>query len=231
MSRDPSVYDLGAVDDIAPGSAEATYKPPVFAPRNEETVAPAHRLIDAIADSLGLFVPGAGQLVRGHWSDGLFVLSSTTFLLTLGWAIWTSLERLPGTLSALGWVPHGGLYALGMIYVGLAWIHAGNLLYSTSRGPARTAPVVAGCASALMPGWGQLLNRQPLKASLIVAGLWVTGLTWLLGSSWVSNLFASQGVTLRWGVELFSSPAIMWTAPIVLWALAVLDAASTAARR
>jgi len=44
-------------------------------------------------------------------------------------------------------------------------------------------------------------------------------------------LLASLDVYLPLGVRLFSSPGARWTAPAVIWTLAVYDAASSAAAR
>jgi TM2 domain-containing membrane protein YozV len=187
-------------------------------------------LFDTIADSLELFVPGSGQLLRGRWSDGLSVLTGTGFLFALAWAIWETLDRLSVTLTALGYSAQGGVYALALIYACLAGLHAGNVLYGTTRGSVRAHPVIAGLTSVLIPGWGQLLNRQPAKAAAFIAGLWIVGIAWLLASPWTVAWFDAQGLAFRPGFEVFSSPAVLWTAPIVLWVLSIYDAVATARR-
>jgi len=70
-----------------------------------------------------------------------------------------------------------------MIYVCLAGLHAGNILYGTVCESERAHSIVSGVASALLSGWGQLLNRQPAKAFAFVIGLWAVGIAWLLASS------------------------------------------------
>jgi len=232
MSNETAVYDLG---EVLPGSAAATRStqpraaPRVLAPA-VAAVAPSRRSFDTIADSLELFVPGTGQLLRGRWSDGFSVLAGTGFLIAMAWAIWETLDRIAATLIALGYSATGGVYALAMIYVCLAGLHAGNVLYGTVRGPARAHPVVSGVASALVPGWGQLLNRQPAKAATFVAGLWAVGLAWLLASPRTLALFDTYGLTFRPGFEFISSPVVLWTVPIVLWALSIYDAVATSRR-
>lgn len=243
MSDETSVYDLGELErapaaakrdpQIRAASGIATAAPaaaPAPAVARTATVAPSVRPIDAITDSLELFVPGTGQLLRGRWSDGLSVLAGVGFLLALAWAIWETLDRLAGTLTALGYTAAGGIYALAMIYVCLAMLHAGNVLFGTTRGPERAHPIVAGVASALIPGWGQLINRQPAKAAAFVTGLWIVGIVWLLASPSTVALFDAYGLTFRPRFELFSKPVVLWTAPIVLWALSVYDAVATSRR-
>jgi hypothetical protein len=63
-----------------------------------------------------------------------------------------------------------------MIYVCLAGLHAGNILYCTICESERAHPIVSGVAEALLPGWGQRLNRQPAKAFTFVARLWAIGI-------------------------------------------------------
>jgi TM2 domain-containing membrane protein YozV len=224
MGDETAVYNLGEVE-----AAVAAEKPQIrVVPANRQVHSVSRvRPIDAFTDSLELFIPGAGQLLRGRWSDGLAVLTATGFLLALAWAIWGTLDRLAATLTALGYGAAGGVYALAMVYVGLAGIHAGNVLYGTTRGSQRAHPIAAGLASALIPGWGQLINRQPTKAALFVAGLWAVGIAWLLASPWIVTLLDTYGLAFRPGFEQISSPLVLYTAPLVLWTLSIYDAVAT----
>ena len=234
MSDDTAVYNLGEVEPAAAAAQPQIRAAPVMPVTARATAraiaAPSTRPVDAITDSLELFVPGIGQLLRGRWSDGFSVLAGTGFLVALAWAIWETLDRVAATLTALGYTAAGGVYALAMIYVCLAGLHAGNVLYGTTRGSERAHPAVAGAASALIPGWGQLINRQPAKAAAFVAGLWIVGLAWLLGSPWVVALFDTYGLTFRPGFDVLSSQVVLWTVPIVLWALSIYDAVATSRR-
>ena len=242
MSDDTAVYNLGEVEAPA---APARRKPqtPVATPvRPAGTAAaraaairntppsPAVRPIDAFTDSLELFVPGTGQLLRGRWSDGFAVLAAAGFLGTMAWAIWNTMDRIAGTLTVLGYTAAGGIYALAAIYICLGGLHATNLLYGTVRGPERGHPVVTGLASGLLPGWGQLINRQPAKAATFVLGLWGVGLLWLLASPWTIALLDTYGLTFRPGFDALSHPGVRWTAPVVLWALSIYDAVATSRR-
>lgn len=242
MSDDTAVYNLGEVEAPAapvqakpPSPAAAPVRPAGTAAARAAAIrntppAPAVRPIDAFTDSLELFLPGSGQLLRGKWSDGFAVLAATGFLATLTWAIWSTMDRIAGTLNALGFTAAGGVYALAAIYICLAGLHAANLLYGTVRGPERGHPLVTGLASAVVPGWGQLINRQPAKAATLVAGLWAVGMIWLLGSSWTIALFDNYGLTFRPGFDVLAHPAVRWTAPVVLWTLSIYDAVATSRR-
>ena len=226
MNNESAVYDLGSVDSAI--NADTMRSIPRQPASVRRVAQPARRPLDSFADSLELFAPGLGQLCRARWSDGLFALVVCGFLIALGWAIWETLDRLAGALVALGYPAQGGVYALVMIYGCLAGLHTANVLYGTTRDSSRAHPLSAGCASLLVPGWGQLLNRQPAKAAAFVAGLWLVGIAWLLASPWIAALFREQGVGLRGGLEALSSPVVLWTAPIVLWVLSVYDAVASA---
>ncbi|MDH3627364.1 MAG: hypothetical protein OEV00_01080 [Acidobacteriota bacterium] len=235
MSQRTTVYDLGIVEPPPPPVTSMPLPVPSVVDRREPALAgptanldPPRTPADAIADSLGLAIPGMSQMLRGRWADGLFFLTGSLFLLTLGWAVLNSLERLPSTLVALGYPSFGGIYALELIFLALAWTHVGNILFGTPRGVHRTHPVVAGIASACVPGWGQILNQQPRKAAAFLAGLWTVAFVWLLSSSWALGIFAAHGVELESSLRVLSSPVVLWTAPILLWALAIYDAVATA---
>ena len=69
----------------------------------------------------------------------------------------------------------------------------------------------------------QLLNRQPVKASLFVAGVWTLGAVWLLLAPWTRGLLESQGVSL--GVPApFDSPLVLGGVTLAWWLLSVLEA-------
>ena len=229
MSNDTAVYDLGVVDSApSPDDRDPTgVSTRVRRKAAPAAPAPVRRPLEAIADSLELFAPGGGHLLRARWSDGLFVMSATGLLVALAWAIFATLERLPDSLSALGLPAHGAIYFLAGLYVCLAVLHAGNVLYGTSRGSSRVHPAAAGFASAIFPGWGQLLNSQPTKAASFVVAVWIVGVLWLLTSPWSAPWLEAQGVGLREGLGALSSPAVLWTVPAVLWALSVYDAVAS----
>lgn len=238
MSNDTTVYDLGEVEaaPMRPPAMRAT----VVRPKPEHPfAAPADARPPAdgmtyVANTLSLVLPGAGRLLRGEWSAGLFLVSWVGFLVALGWAVLETLARIDATLPLLALPREAGVWTLGVVYAGLCAIHVGNLLDgagATSALHRAPHPVVAAIASTIVPGWGQLLNDHRFKAAAFVGGLWIVGASWVLVSAPASELLLAFDMHLPPALRVFCSPVVRWTLPAVVWALAVYDAASSASRR
>ena len=177
--------------------------------------------------SLSLFLPGSGRLLRGQPALGLFFICSLGFLVTLGWAVLTTIDRLSGTLEVLGYARAASVWALAVIYVAAAALHVANLL-GGERTAGRPHPAVAGIASVLVPGWGQVLNGDRIRAAVFVGMLWVGAAAWILAAPQTAALFESLRLYMPDGIALLASPAVRWTVPPVVWALAIYDAVSSA---
>lgn len=258
MSQNSTVYDLGELSDgsaasIRPAHAQANRPGAAGAnasgrgPRGSATVVrsartrpPARHAAVAprfpIFGSLSVFVPGVGQFALGDPTAGLFFLTSTAFLASLCWAVVGTLERIAETLMVLGYPKQAGVWALGLLYVVGAVVHLGSVWHAASRDrvPGETPsppPVLAGAASAIVPGWGQLLNGCRLRAVVFLGALWVIGATWLVTSAPVESLLASVGLVPAPEMRVFGAPMVRWTLPAVVWAMAVYDATSTAVAR
>lgn len=233
MSHDTTVYDLGDVDP-SPVPASAM-RPTVMRPRPERPAvrvgyaAPPAGVVTYITDTLSLVLPGSGRILRGEWASGAFVISSVAFLFTFGWAVVETLDRLNATLPLLALPREAGVWALGVVYAALSMVHVGNLLDGVDEATAlrRGAhPVVAGMASAIVPGWGQLLNGQRVKSASFVGALWIVGASWILVSPPARELLVAFDMHLPPALLVFCSPVVRWTLPAVVWALSVYDAIS-----
>jgi len=182
--------------------------------------------------TLSLFVPGAGQLVRGEFALGLFFLSTLAFMASLGWAIVITLDRITATLRVLDFPGAPAVWALTAVFVVAAAVHMAGILTANPHTEPRTPhPVAAGVASAIVPGWGQILNGSYKRACLFVASLWLIAAIWILASPAVQSSLASLRLFIPPEILLFCSPAVRFTAPAVVWALSIYDAAATAAGR
>ena len=238
MANDTTVYDIGEVEatPMRPPALRAT----VVRPRPERPVAasshgaPQADAMTYVANTLSLLLPGAGRLLRGEWTAGLFLVSSVGFLVALGWAVLETLARLDATLPLLALPREAGVWALGVVYAGLCAIHVGNLLNGAGEASAHHRgphPTVAAIASAIVPGWGQLLNDHRFKAAAFVGGLWIVGASWILVSPPSSELLRGFDMHLPPVLLVFCSPVVRWTLPAVVWALAIYDAATGASTR
>lgn len=232
MSKQNLVYDLG----------EASLTEPARAIRRAEaharmgTVEPLHSTVPRmLSGSLSLFLPGAGHLIRGDVSMGLFYLSALGFVSALVWAILEALERLTDTLELFGYPRAAGLGALLVLYGSAGLLYLGNVLSASPSGRAHPAtsphPVAAALASSLLPGWGQVLNGDRLRATAFLAALWLIAGGWILGSVRTDEVLDSLGLFLPAPVVWLCSPVACWTAMVVIWSLAIYDAASSAASR
>ena len=103
----------------------------------------------------------------------------------------------------------------------------------TATGSSRESvhPIVPALASAVFPGWGQVLNGSYRRACLFVAALWAVGAAWILAMPEVQAHLESIRLYIPDGVMVVTSPMVRYTAPAVVWTLAIYDAASTAAAR
>jgi hypothetical protein len=102
---------------------------------------------------------------------------------------------------------------------------------SSSWGGPTPHPVLAGGASLVIPGWGQILNGDSRRAAFFLAGTWTAATMWILASSRVEQFLGSAGLVLPYAVEQTCSATARWSTTVTLWVLAVYDAAGSAAQK
>ena len=241
MTDHSKIYDLGVVDgDVGEGVIPA---PTSFrqGPPNEDgqgKAVPARRARRwspgwDLTGSLSLFVPGAGQIAQRDSRRGAFYLFTMAFLAVLAWAGINTVERLAGTMDLFGYPRSLIVYGLLSIYAVAAIVHLGSVLtaYEMSAAPHAYHPVVTGLASAVVPGWGQILNNARLRCTIFLGILWFIGGAWLLISTASVDFLASLGLMLPRWAENDAVPMATWLALGVTWSVAVYDAASSAVSR
>jgi hypothetical protein len=191
-----------------------------------------------LAGSLSLFLPGLGQVARGEITLGLFFLSSTGFFAAIAWALIDTFDRITALFGLLG-LPIGSLlWWFASSYVVVSVLHLSSVLAAAAPYSSRRRahhPVVSGAASVIVPGWGQLLNGDRARAGLFLGGVWVTAALWILGSNRATGfLNGLVPIVPVWEATL-RQPFVAWTAevtlPILIWSLAIYDAAASAAFR
>lgn len=234
MSERGSIFDLGEVEHgrMRP---RAVARRAVRAPRPVPMPMPMRTsrgsLVPAVAASLSLVCPGAGQLVHREIEKALCFASAVGFTVALLWAGWTSLDRLIPTLELLGvplWtaaVAGTWLFALAMA-THVTSVLTARAAVGRSRTPHRALAIAA---SAVVPGWGQVLWGRPVRASLFLSGAWITAGLW-----WCSRA-PSRAAIERLGFGLDDPLIESWRASVllaaagVIWALSVWDAAMAGA--
>ena len=247
MSQNAEVYDLGDVDQsLRRGQPRregagrtTTTMPPMPMMPSRVMDSGLVRLAAMGVRSLSLFVPGASQLALGRRSLGLCFLSLMAFSGALAWAVLATLDRLAGTLGLLGQSNAFVFWMLAVAFVLAAGVHltavwnAGRLDRPTDPVPGH--PVIPAVASALLPGWGQLLNADRVRALLFLAGGWLAAGAWVATSQPVTELINAYLPGVGSWEQTLRAPALIWTAkwtlPVVVWTLAVYDAACSALAR
>lgn len=239
MRNDENVYDLGEISADAHGAA--TMAEPVHGswPDARRREADAHRTgrgggPDAgLAGSLSLFLPGSGHLVAREVTWGLFYLSAFGFVATLAWAALRTADRLLPTFELLDIAPACLPIGLGLLLFAAAMLHLGAVTHAHAARAGASAPrvphpLVAALASSIVPGWGQILAGHRVRAAVFLGGLWAVAAAWLAVVPPGQRLLSTTGLILpAWLLDGWG-PGAMLAAPIVLWALAIYDAAAGA---
>jgi len=241
MSREDHIYDLGDVDRheqraVFSGPVEvASSRPslPRFGARSTERPE-APGVGPALAGSLSIFVPGLGQMIAGDIAWGLFYLSGMGFCAAASWAVLVTLDRLVPTLSLFDLPTDAIAVALSSLALSAMVLHLSAVLHAHAEAPgvdekAAPHPLVAGLASLLVPGWGQLLAHHRRRAALFLGGVWLLGAAWSLVTPVGTQLLARVGLHLPAAMRDGWGPVAMLAAPLILWAIAVYDAAAGAA--
>ena len=245
MRNDVDVYDLGIVEiDEAPAPARSTpasTKPPTPVPLRRPQVAPASgtrrgpRAGPALTGSLSLFLPGTGQLVAGDLPKGLFFATSIAFALAVLHALVTTLDRVIPTFELLGIPPALAGGALACLLYAAAALHVSAILGAYSAAPdsfgAAPHPVLAALASAIIPGWGQILVGHRRRAACFIGATWLIAFAWLIVTPVGLGVLSQLGLALSRGAREGWGPIALVTAPVLLWSLAIYDAAIGAAMR
>jgi hypothetical protein len=241
MNGEQNVYDLGEINLDKPRKAD-----PVIPPRREQIshtfpevripenpyIQPERQGFDW-RGSLSLVVPGAGTWLRGDPAGGLFHLCSLAFIATLSWCLTYSMDRIVPTLELLGHRRELGFWVLGVLFAAAAMLYLSSAWRAVGpvAGPnavPRPHPFLAGVASFLIPGWGQLLNGDRFRSVLFLAGVWIVLGAWILSLRETGVLLDEYRMFLPGILSIYSGPAVRYTLPAVIWTLAVYDAVGRA---
>jgi hypothetical protein len=235
MSDRSTVYDLGSIDIAVDETRRVTQARPIRRVVGVEHAgggASVHAGVD-LPGFLSLLLPGLGQLACRQAALGLFFLSWIAVAAAAGWAVIGTLDRSIATLRVLGYPGVIAVWTLGGLYLLAALLHVTAVVTAGPADHHRAAhPVLTGLASAFVPGAGQILAGSRTRAVVFVSSLWAIAALWLLDAPFVLSRLDEVGVIVPDAVRSVTQPAVRWTAPAVVWALAVYDAVAgaTAAR-
>jgi len=239
MSRHAEVYELGNVDRTF-GGQRPERAAPASAKRRAHAVLGPERvalLASDVTRSLSFFAPGASQIAQRRFSLGLFYFSALIFMATLASAVVTTMDRLTPTLELLGRSIGVAFWTLILAFVIGATLHLSAVwtaLPSMVHRPVRH-PLVPAVASAVLPGWGQALNGDRLRAMLFLGGCWLVAGAWIVASPAATEFINTYSPVVAPWEQSARAPLIIWsikwTTPLIIWCLAVYDAAASAAGR
>jgi TM2 domain-containing membrane protein YozV len=228
MSSNESIYDLGEIHLEESRAARPAASPGGFSvsyARPTRAAGPG----PGLTGSLSLIVPGTGQIVAGEGTWGLFFASAMGFVAALGWALLATLERLVPTLDLLG-VPRIALVAtFGALAACACALHVSAAVQAHSLRDhgdrARPHPALAAVASALVPGWGQILVGHRVRAALFLLAAWALGIVWLAVTPAVASTLDACGFPVPPALMDGWGPVVLVAVPIAVWAVGIYDAA------
>jgi hypothetical protein len=229
MKQDISVYDLGEVRfDAEP--AKSRPKPKSVSPqRIMANVPTGGDGGSAVAGSVSLLVPGFGQILSGEVAAGLFFLSGFGFCAALLWAIYASIDRIVETMSIFGIGPVPVATAAVATFAAAAMLHVAAVLHAgDGTMPDPPHPVVAGVASLILPGWGQLLTGHRTRTALFLLASWATAGAWAVVSPQASQSLSALGLALPSWARDGAGPIVLVVVPSLLWIVAIYDAVAGA---
>ena len=161
-------------------------------------------------------------------SPGAIWAASFVVLLGALAGSWGILPRLWAASAALGLRPEASVWFLGALAAAIVVVH----LVSVLSVHARSAPYVSGSphpaltasASAVVPGWGQLLNGHGVRGALLVLAGWTFVLAWILAAPAFQEMLVAYQLRLPSPLAVLAGATARWALPAALWPLAIYDA-------
>jgi hypothetical protein len=190
--------------------------------------------LPGLAASASLVLPGVGHLLLREWQAALFFVSTIGCAAVTGWSLWQLLPVVLPTLRLLEVASWCVAVVFGVQYVAMAALHVFGVLdaYNARRHaclPRKAHPIVAALASAVVPGWGQVLVGKRGRAAMFLSTLWIVGAGWLLALPFVRQTLDRLGLRLPLDEQWIDhyAPMVLLVVTGVVWAVAVWDAAAS----
>jgi TM2 domain-containing membrane protein YozV len=251
MSQNAEIFDLGEVERAIRQGRQQTTQTAAPSPAPTRRPAAVRRpMLQSFVDgqrvalfasdfsrSLSLFIPGATQMFQGRIALGFFYVTALAFMGTLTLAVLGTIDRLAPTLVLLGASVAIAFWVLVIAFVLAAALHLAAVW--TAQDPAADRdrplrhPLVPALASLIVPGWGQILNGDRMRAMLFLGSCWLVAGVWIASSQSATDLVNVYIPIVAPWEQSARGPLILWTlkltVPVVLWSLAVYDAVASAA--
>jgi len=184
------------------------------------------------ASSLSMLVLGAGQAYNGQRQLGALLFLTEALAATGHWSmvrLWPSLLDLAALFDITEWGLVQAIALTDLALVGLVLVAVFQAYHYAETQHGRFDgfgnPLLAGVASFLIPGWGQIMNAQIGKA-LFFLGAQLTGVyagVLVVYSPFVGLMRQQYGDTPM--VQQFSTGVIaLLCACAILWMISVYDA-------
>jgi hypothetical protein len=229
--QEADVYELSDAGATGP---RAVFAPKIRRARRRavESTRPTSSL-PASAASLSLVVPGSGHLLVGEPTLALFFASGVLFLASLGWTIVTEIDRIVPTLDLLAVSPRAVIVVLATLLAAACVLHVGGVLHAHhlacgSRQSSAPHPFLAGLASAVVPGWGQIVVGHRARAALFLCTVWTLSGAWLVVSPYAEPVLELTGARLPAALKDGVGPIALVSLSAVTWVVAVYDAVAGA---
>jgi hypothetical protein len=223
-----AIYDLGEI--TRPKRAPAKHQ-------STSTSLAESSALPALGASVAIFVPGGGHFLLHEFQAALFFSTTIGFAAAIGWSLWRCLDVLLPNLGFLGVAPWSVAVAFTAMYVMAAGLHVSSVLDAHAVRlhtclPRGANPLAAALASALVPGWGQILVGKRIRAGLFLTSVWLLGAGWILALPQTHTTLGRLGLRLpidpRWMNR--RAPIALLVVTGVLWGIAVWDAAASRRR-
>jgi len=180
--------------------------------------------------SVAMILPGGGHLLQARLKAGVLWLGTSVVVGSLIGLIASMLPRFWEALPVMGLPAEAAVWSLAALAGLFAVLHVASTLSVRAVPTADRAirPTLACIASGVVPGWGQVLNGDLVRAGLILTAAWFCAATWVAASTPFQELMTQYQLQLPQPLDALIAAPVRWAFTAALWPLAVYDAGASA---
>jgi TM2 domain-containing membrane protein YozV len=225
--RIDTVYDLGGPDAAGRLRARVAGATVDRGPARRSASGPSWTAW--LSASVALAIPGAGHVLLGRVRAGALWLGAVAVLGSVVVCTWSFLPRLWQAAAVLGLPSEASVWMLAGAAAGLALVHPASVLSARLLVPRGTPhPAIATSASAVVPGWGQLLNGDIVRAGVFLLAAWLAAGAWALASDPIQEILVAYRLRLPGPIDFLGTAPARWALLAAIWPLAAYDAGASA---